>query len=96
MLEAKYGLSMLPSQQRKRKSQELVESHVSNLMAQPHSPSNPMPDVEMAVDGNAPLGATLSQLAQSSTGRAMLQRAMDERGQEVQRQVLMSLDTIDG
>ena len=78
VLEAKYGLNMLPTAMRKRKSQELVEAHVENMTQQPTSPNAPMPDMQRAADSGH-MGQAMDQLCRNPMGREMLQGATLER-----------------
>ena len=95
VLEAKYGVDMLPSNARKRKSQEILEAHLEPFLEQQTSQHNLMPDMQAAANGQIPPGVSVQQMAQNPFGQQMLEQAMVERGvriREASRQSAMMID----
>ena len=95
VLEAKYGVDMLPSKARKRRGQEILESHLEPFLQQQTDQQNPIPDMQAAAQGMAPPGASVQQLASNPFGQHMLEQSMMERGvriREASRQSAMMID----
>ena len=89
-------MDMLPSNARKRKGQEILESHLEPFLEQQTSQQNPMPDIQAAAHGVMPPGTSVQQMAQNPFGQQLLEQALVERGariREASRQSAMMIDS---
>ena len=62
---------------------------MESVVSQPHSPNNPLPDMNQAVNGQMHTGQAIAQAARNSTGNAMVNRAMEERGHNLANDIEM-------